>query len=216
MFRESIDDSLGPVCHRRRPDAGRRFPHAAQDARPTDDADRRHDARHVSATARPRACPISRRSSAGVVTQAATAGTGAGRKTARAMATVLAALKARASQRARHPDLERLAQPQYRYAQNEPPVITGYQASNTGHGPLPRHREGGRDPRRAGRAKAPTRSTGPICRSTSPRPRSTRRGPMPWPRRARGPSSMPRRPGCGSIASCRSRKAARCRHRRGR
>ena len=66
---------------------------------------------------------------AGVVTQAATAGD-AMRQNSTRMATVLAALK-RAGVAERDIQTSSIAlSPQYRYAQNEPPVITGYQASN--------------------------------------------------------------------------------------
>lgn len=66
---------------------------------------------------------------AGVVTQAATAGD-AMRQNSTRMATVLAALK-RAGVAERDIQTASIAlSPQYRYAQNEPPVITGYQASN--------------------------------------------------------------------------------------
>jgi uncharacterized protein len=67
--------------------------------------------------------------SAGVVSQAADAA-GAIRDNAARMARVLAALK-RAGIADRDVQTTNLAlSPQYRYAQNEPPVITGYQASN--------------------------------------------------------------------------------------
>jgi len=66
---------------------------------------------------------------AGVVTQAATAGD-AMRQNSTRMAAVLAALK-RAGVAERDIQTSSIAlSPQYRYAQNEPPVITGYQASN--------------------------------------------------------------------------------------
>ena len=66
---------------------------------------------------------------AGVVTQAATAGD-AMRQNSTRMATVLTALK-RAGVAERDIQTASIAlSPQYRYAQNEPPVITGYQASN--------------------------------------------------------------------------------------
>lgn len=67
--------------------------------------------------------------SAGVVSQAADAA-GAIRDNAARMARVLAALK-RAGIADRDVQTTNIAlAPQYRYAQNEPPVITGYQASN--------------------------------------------------------------------------------------
>lgn len=66
---------------------------------------------------------------AGVVTQAATAGD-AMRQNSTRMATVLAALR-RAGIAERDIQTSSVSlSPQYRYAQNEPPVITGYQASN--------------------------------------------------------------------------------------
>lgn len=66
---------------------------------------------------------------AGVVTQAASAGD-AMRQNSTRMATVLAALR-RAGVAERDIQTASVAlSPQYRYAQNEPPVITGYQASN--------------------------------------------------------------------------------------
>lgn len=66
---------------------------------------------------------------AGVVTQAATAGD-AMRQNSTRMATVLAALR-RAGIAERDIQTSSVSlSPQYRYAQNESPVITGYQASN--------------------------------------------------------------------------------------
>lgn len=66
---------------------------------------------------------------AGVVTQAVTAGN-AMRQNSTRMATVLAALQ-RAGVAERDIQTSSIAlSPQYRYAQNQPPVITGYQASN--------------------------------------------------------------------------------------
>ena len=66
---------------------------------------------------------------AGVVTQQATAGEAMRQNGAR-MAAVLAALR-RAGVAERDVQTSNIAlSPQYRYAQNEPPVITGYQASN--------------------------------------------------------------------------------------
>lgn len=66
---------------------------------------------------------------AGVVTQAATAGD-AMRQNSTRMATVLAALR-RAGIAERDIQTSSVSlSPQYRYAQNEPPAITGYQASN--------------------------------------------------------------------------------------
>ncbi|UZK65397.1 SIMPL domain-containing protein [Sphingomonas sp. M1-B02] len=66
---------------------------------------------------------------AGVVTQAVTAGDAMRQNSAR-MATVLAALR-RAGVAERDIQTASVSlSPQYRYVQNEPPVITGYQASN--------------------------------------------------------------------------------------
>lgn len=66
---------------------------------------------------------------AGVVTQSATAGEAMTQNAAR-MATVLAALrKAGVAERDIQTSNVGLA-PQYRYAENQPPVITGYQATN--------------------------------------------------------------------------------------
>ncbi len=67
---------------------------------------------------------------AGVVTQAATAGAALG-DNAQAMARVLAALK-RAGIEPRDVNTANVGlSPQYRYAENQAPVITGYQATNT-------------------------------------------------------------------------------------
>jgi len=67
---------------------------------------------------------------AGVVSQAATAAAAASENAAR-MAKVVAALKA-AGIADRDLSTNSLSlSPQYRYADNQPPVITGYQASNT-------------------------------------------------------------------------------------
>jgi uncharacterized protein YggE len=66
---------------------------------------------------------------AGVVTQAATAGDAMRQNSAR-MTTVLGALR-RAGVAERDIQTSSIAlSPQYRYAENQPPVITGYQASN--------------------------------------------------------------------------------------
>ncbi|ATY32836.1 SIMPL domain-containing protein [Sphingomonas psychrotolerans] len=66
---------------------------------------------------------------AGVVTQHATAGEAMQQNSAR-MAAVLAALR-RAGIAERDVQTSSIAlSPQYRYAENQPPVITGYQASN--------------------------------------------------------------------------------------
>ncbi|MES2058953.1 MAG: SIMPL domain-containing protein [Pseudomonadota bacterium] len=67
---------------------------------------------------------------AGVVTQAATAGAAIG-DNAQAMTRVLAALK-RAGIEARDVSTSNVGlSPQYRYAENQAPVVTGYQATNT-------------------------------------------------------------------------------------
>lgn len=67
---------------------------------------------------------------AGVVTQSATAAA-ALRENSDRMARVLAALR-RAGVAARDVQTAQVAlQPQYRYAENQPPVVTGYQASNS-------------------------------------------------------------------------------------
>lgn len=67
---------------------------------------------------------------AGVVTQSATAAA-ALRENSDRMARVLAALR-RAGVASRDIQTAQVAlQPQYRYAENQPPVVTGYQASNS-------------------------------------------------------------------------------------
>lgn len=84
----------------------------------------------VSAEGESRRTPDLATVTAGVVTQAADAA-GAMRETATKMDRVIAALK-RAG--IADKDLRTASislQPQYRYAENQPPVITGYQASNT-------------------------------------------------------------------------------------
>jgi len=84
----------------------------------------------VSAQGESRRTPDVATVSAGVVTQAGDAA-GAMRETATKMDRVIAALK-RAG--IADKDLRTASislQPQYRYADNQPPVITGYQASNT-------------------------------------------------------------------------------------
>ena len=84
----------------------------------------------VSATGRTTRVPDVATIRAGVVTQAATAAA-AMTENAQRMARVLAALK---SATVADRDVQTSAiglQPQYRHQENQPPVITGYQASNT-------------------------------------------------------------------------------------
>ena len=84
----------------------------------------------VSAQAQASRAPDIATVSAGVVTQAAD-GNGAMRQNAELMNKVLAALKAAG---VAEKDVQTSGihlQPQYRYAENQPPAITGYQASNT-------------------------------------------------------------------------------------
>ncbi len=84
----------------------------------------------VQAQADAQAAPDIATLSAGVVTQAAD-GNGAMRQNAEQMTRVLAALK---SAGVAERDIQTSGvnlQPQYRYAENQPPAITGYQASNT-------------------------------------------------------------------------------------
>lgn len=84
----------------------------------------------VQAQADAQAAPDIATISAGVVTQAAD-GNGAMRQNAEQMNRVMAALKA-AGVAAR--DIQTSGvnlHPQYRYAENQPPAITGYQATNT-------------------------------------------------------------------------------------
>lgn len=84
----------------------------------------------VSATGRVSRTPDLATIRAGVVTQAATAAAAAGENAAR-MAKVVAALKA-AGIADRDLSTSNLSlSPQYRYVENRPPVVTGYQASNT-------------------------------------------------------------------------------------
>jgi uncharacterized protein YggE len=67
--------------------------------------------------------------SAGVVTQAATAGTAMTENATRMTATISALKRAGVADRDIQTSSISLS-PQYRYADNQPPVITGYQASN--------------------------------------------------------------------------------------
>ncbi len=84
----------------------------------------------VSAQAEASRVPDVASLSAGVVTQA-TEGNAALRQNAEQMARVMAAIKAAgiAEKDVRTSGIS--LQPQYRYVENEPPSITGYQASNT-------------------------------------------------------------------------------------
>lgn len=85
---------------------------------------------NVSAQGESKRVPDVATVSAGVVTQAADANT-ALRTNAEQMARVLAAIKA-ASIAERDVQTSGISVfPQYRYAENQPPTITGYQASNT-------------------------------------------------------------------------------------
>lgn len=84
----------------------------------------------VSASAEARRVPDIATVSTGVVTRAADAN-GALRANAEAMAKVVAAIKAAG---VAERDIQTSGinlNPDYRYAENQPPVITGYQASNT-------------------------------------------------------------------------------------
>lgn len=84
----------------------------------------------VTATGKVEVAPDVATVRAGVVTQAPTAAA-ALTENARRMATVVKALR---SAGVGERDLQTASvalQPQYRYAENQPPVVTGYQASNT-------------------------------------------------------------------------------------
>ena len=136
---------------------------------------------------------------AGVVTQAATAAAALS-DNANRMSAVLSALKRAGIQPRDIATANVSLQPQYRYEDNKPPVITGYQATNTVSIRF-------RDIAKSGQIldalwrKAPIRSTGPISRSTSPMRRSTKRESTrsSVPRRAR--SFMPKRRACRYRAS---------------
>lgn len=67
---------------------------------------------------------------AGVVTQAATAAA-ALRENSERMARILAALRRTGVAGRDVQTAQVMLQPQYRYAENQPPVVTGYQATNT-------------------------------------------------------------------------------------
>ncbi len=84
----------------------------------------------VAATAEVRRVPDIATVSAGVVTQAADANA-ALRQNAEQMAKVSAALRAAGIAERDVQTAGVNLNPQYRYAENQPPVITGYQASNT-------------------------------------------------------------------------------------
>lgn len=84
----------------------------------------------VSATGKTTRVPDIATIRAGVVTQSATAAAALA-DNAKRMAGVLAALKAAGVQPRDIATSNVSLQPQYRYENNQPPVITGYQASNT-------------------------------------------------------------------------------------
>jgi uncharacterized protein YggE len=84
----------------------------------------------VSATGKTTRIPDIATIRAGVVTQGATAAQALA-DNAQRMAGVLAALKAAGVQARDIATSNVSLQPQYRYENNQPPVITGYQASNT-------------------------------------------------------------------------------------
>lgn len=84
----------------------------------------------VSATGKTTRTPDIATIRAGVVTQSATAAAALA-DNAKRMAGVLAALKAAGVQPRDIATANVSLQPQYRYAENQPPAITGYQASNT-------------------------------------------------------------------------------------
>ena len=140
------------------------------------------------------------RINAGVVTQAPTASE-AIRQNAARMARVRAALR-RAGIADRDIQTSAISlQPEYRYAENQPPVLTGYRASQRGQRPLPRHRQARRDPRRAGRrGRQPDQR--PDARARQARG-GARRGADPGARQRAGPgpSSMRARSACGSSGS---------------
>ena len=84
----------------------------------------------VSATGRVTRVPDVATIRAGVVTQAATASTALSDNAGR-MAKVLAALRGAGIAERDIATSNVSLQPQYRYVENQPPVITGYQANNT-------------------------------------------------------------------------------------
>ena len=98
--------------------------------------------------------------------------------------------------------------PEYRYENNQPPLLTGYQASNKVIDQVPRHPQQRQDPRCAGgRGRQPDQRPEPDHRQarggalTRPAPRRS-------PPAARAPTSMRARWACGSCGCCRSAKAA--------
>ena len=98
---------------------------------------------------------------AGVVTRSATASGGAPEAATR-MERVRAALK-RAGVADRDIQTSNISlNPEYRYAENQPPQLTGYTASNQLTIRFRDIAQLGQDPRCAGRARARTRSTGPT------------------------------------------------------
>ena len=139
--------------------------------------------------------------SAGVVTRQATASAAIQEAAAR-MERVRAALK-RAGIDDRDIQTSNVSlNPEYRYVENQPPQLTGYTATNQLSVRFRDIRSSGRFSMRWS-AKAPTRSTGPISSSTSPKQRSTRRAPRRSLRAERGPSSMLARSECAWSASFR-------------
>lgn len=131
---------------------------------------------NVSAEAEAKRIPDIATLSAGVVTQAAD-GNAAMRQNAEQMSKVMAAIKAAGIA---DKDVQTTGinlSPQYTYKENEAPRINGYQASNTVSLKV-------RDISRLGKVlthwspRAPTTSTAPASRSTSPSPPMTKRA---WP-----------------------------------
>ncbi len=98
--------------------------------------------------------------SAGVVTQSTSAAS-AMADNAKRMAAAIAALRHAgiADKDIRTASLS--LQPQYRYADGQPPAVTGYQASEPADDHLPRHRAHRPDPRCAGRAGRQPDQCGP-------------------------------------------------------
>jgi uncharacterized protein len=84
---------------------------------------------HVSAAAEVRAVPDTAMISAGVVTQAATA-KAAMQANATQMSAVMAAIKTAGVEAKDIQTSGFNLQPQYRYGENQPPIVTGYQAIN--------------------------------------------------------------------------------------
>ena len=97
--------------------------------------------------------------SAGVVTRSATATAALQQDSANRMDRVLAALK-RAGVADRDIQTSNVnLNPEYRYPEQPAAAAGRLHRHQHGNDPLPRHSQLGQDPRRAGRAKAPTRST---------------------------------------------------------